>query len=139
MNRKAAMIGIVSALAPAMIAARAPAPAMTDVVGRWINPKGSVAVATQACGAHLCGKVDWVSADALKDARDAGVASPVGIELLRDYSKASSGTWRGRVYVPDLGRTFSSTITVENPDTLKISGCILAGLICKSQLWHRVS
>ncbi|MBO9575488.1 MAG: DUF2147 domain-containing protein [Sphingobium sp.] len=133
------MICLVPVLAPAMMAARAPAPPMTNVIGRWINPKGSVTVETQPCGAHLCGKVDWVSADALKDARDAGVPSPIGIQLLQDYARSPSGVWHGRVYVPDLGRTFSSTITVENPDTLKISGCILAGLICKSQLWHRQS
>jgi uncharacterized protein (DUF2147 family) len=36
-----------------------------------------------------------------------------------------------------MGRTFYSTITRLNPQALKISGCILGGLICKAQVWHR--
>lgn len=139
MSNKTAVIGLIAALMPAMAAAHAPAPSMSQIVGRWSNPLGSVTVETQPCGEHLCGRVDWVSPEALKDAKKAGVPSPVGLELLQDYAPSSSGTWHGRVYVPDLGRTFNSTITVENPDTLRISGCVLAGLLCRSQLWHRQS
>ena len=37
--------------------------------GIWLNPKGTVAVRTQACAARLCGTIVWVSAVALADAK----------------------------------------------------------------------
>lgn len=127
-------------LDPAPVAAgEAPLGNDADVViGRWINPRGSVVVETQICGAYLCGRVSWASAEALKDASDAGIRSLIGIELLQNYSRANSGIWRGHVYVPDMGRTFQSTIAVQDERNLRISGCILGGLICKSQIWRRV-
>ena len=62
---------------------------------------------------------------------------PVGTELLSDYHASGAGRWTGRVYVPDQGRHFYSTIELRTPDSLRISGCILGGLICKRQDWIR--
>jgi uncharacterized protein (DUF2147 family) len=50
----------------------------------------------------------------------------------------SANEWQGRVFVPDMGRTYYSTIKRLDPNQLIISGCIFGGLICKSQIWHRV-
>jgi uncharacterized protein (DUF2147 family) len=41
------------------------------------------------------------------------------------------------VFVPDMKRKFYSRIEQQGPDKLKISGCILGGLLCKSQYWTR--
>ena len=105
--------------------------------GIWLNPKGTVAVRTQACGAGLCGRIVWVSASARADAKESGIADPVGIELLKDYRPSNDGSWHGMVYVPDMGRSFHSTIVALAPDRLKISGCLLGNFICKSQIWRR--
>ena len=129
----------VAALAGLGLFASAPAAAVAhaDPSGIWINPKGSVAVQTQGCSGRLCGRIVWVSAAALADARESGVANPVGTELLKDYRRSSDGTWHGLVYVPDMGRSFRSTIVALAPDRLKISGCLLGSFICKSQIWRR--
>ncbi|MBN8817786.1 MAG: DUF2147 domain-containing protein [Sphingomonas sp.] len=111
----------------------------TAIIGRWINPYGSVVVETQPCGERLCGRVSWANPEAQQDARDSGVPSLIGTQLLEDYRPAGSRQWRGRVYVPDLGHSFQSTIVMEDTGTLRISGCILGGLICKSQRWRRQS
>jgi len=136
MRYKGLFAGLLAILAPISATAQ---PHVTDaqVIGRWINPYGSVMVDTQRCGLRLCGKISWASQEALQDARDAGVPALVGTELLQDYKPAANGVWHGRVFVPDMGRTFVSTLDVENADALRISGCILGGLICKSQVWHR--
>ena len=105
--------------------------------GVWLNPKGTVAVQTQACAGRLCGRIVWVSASALADARESGIDNPIGIELLKDYRRSGDGTWHGLVYVPDMGRSFHSTIVALAPDRLKISGCLLGNFICKSQIWRR--
>jgi uncharacterized protein (DUF2147 family) len=113
------------------------AAARADLSGIWLNPKGTVAVQTQACSGRLCGRIVWVSASARADAKESGIDNPIGIELLKDYRRADDGTWHGLVYVPDMGRTFHSTIVALAPDRLKISGCLLGNFICKSQIWRR--
>jgi uncharacterized protein (DUF2147 family) len=75
----------------------------------------------------------------LTDAREAGVTTLVGTELLEDYRPIGAGKWTGRVYIPDRRASYYSIIEQVNRDRLKISGCILHGLLCKSQLWHRIT
>lgn len=106
-------------------------------MGIWVNPSGTVRVETGMCGGNLCGKIIWASALALADARASGITQLVDTQLLRDYRKTGQGRYQGTVFVPDMGRSFHSTITQKNPDSIRISGCILGGLICKSQDWHR--
>ena len=113
----------------------------TDVVvGRWSNPRGTLAVQTGPCDdGALCGRIVWASPQAQADARDAGVAGLVGTQLLQGYRPQGHGSWAGRVYVPDMGRSFSSRIRQTSAGTLSISGCLVGGFLCKSQVWHRVA
>lgn len=114
-----------------------PAAAQPHMRSVWINPHNNVKVETGDCGGKLCGWVVWATAEAEQDARDGGVEKLVGTELLQDYRQTASDRWQGRVFVPDMGRTFYSTITRVDPAALRISGCIMGGLICKSQVWRR--
>lgn len=125
----------------AMIAAPAGATAQPAAHpdGLWINPAGSVAVRTRACGDRLCGWVAWANPSAQRDAQAAGIARLVGTELLENYRPDGPGRWSGTVFVPDMGRRFASQIESPSPGTLRVKGCILAGLICKSQLWTRIA
>lgn len=117
--------------------ATAPPPAPT-VLGTWSNPKGTLAVRTAACAGGLCGSIVWATAKALDDARKAGVSQLIGTELLQDYRPAGPGSWKGRVYVPDMGHSFSSRIVQNGPNQLTISGCLIGGFLCRSQVWRRV-
>ncbi|WP_419808177.1 DUF2147 domain-containing protein [Sphingomonas sp.] len=131
--------GALAALMMTAVAASvSAAPAMTIPEGLWVNPHNSVVVRTGPCGAKLCGWVVWGSRQAKEDARDGGVADLLGTELLQDYGGDGPGAWSGTVFVPDKGRHFASTIQQLSPASLKISGCILGGLICKSQVWNRI-
>lgn len=103
----------------------------------WVNPYNDVKVEIADCSGKLCGWVAWATPEAEQEARDGGTPKLVGTELLQDYKPTGPNSWQGRVFVPDMGRTFYSTIALVQPDTLKISGCIMGGLICKSQVWHR--
>lgn len=123
-------------LLPVSTDARAAQP---GIIGLWINPAGSVAVRTAPCDDGLCGSIVWANAKALRDARDSGVPRLLGTELLQDYRPATSGQWWGKVYVPDMGRRFSSTITQSGPDRLRIKGCLFGGMICKAQNWQRIA
>ncbi|MDB5672831.1 MAG: hypothetical protein JWO25_3790 [Alphaproteobacteria bacterium] len=129
-------------LAPALLmltaaSATPPQPVRGELGGTWINPHNSVAVRTGRCGDAVCGWIIWVNSEAAADARDSGVANPIGTEVLRDYRPAGDGSWRGTVFVVDMGRTFSSRIVAVGAGKLKISGCLLGTFLCKSQIWRR--
>jgi uncharacterized protein (DUF2147 family) len=107
-------------------------------VGVWENPKHTVAVQTELCGSSLCGTIVAAAPVAVADARGSGVKQLIGTSLLRDYRRNGPDSWRGIVFLPDRGRTFDSRLTVLSPNQVRISGCILRGLLCKSQIWTRI-
>ena len=130
-------------IACVLIGGALPAAAITRIqsaepTGLWINPAHSVEVATAVCGAALCGRITWANSTALGDARAGGVLQLTGTEILENYHRSGAASWHGRILVPDMGRTFSSTLTLVGADRLRISGCLLGGLLCKSQIWTRV-
>jgi uncharacterized protein (DUF2147 family) len=108
-----------------------------DVFGIWKNPKGSVQLDIRPCGAQVCGHVIYASAGADADARKQTGKPLVGQQLLRDF-RPDKGGWKGKVYVPDLDRTFAGTARLLDDDRLEAKGCVLGGLICKTQVWRRV-
>jgi uncharacterized protein (DUF2147 family) len=135
---KRAIIGSIALLALLPLAtASAGLPAVSDVSGVWINPHNTVAVRAARCGERLCGWIVWLDAQAAKDARNGGVLHPLGTEVLRDYRPAGDGRWRGSVFVLDMGRSFSSSLEPAGPSRLKVSGCLVGGFLCRSQIWHR--
>lgn len=107
--------------------------------GDWLNPAGTVEVNTHSCGHALCGRVVWASPDAVGDARQGGTPNLVGTELLRDYHAVGPQRWQGTIFVPDMGKSFSSRIMELDPNSLQVSGCLIAGFICKKQVWHRAN
>lgn len=135
----AGLVAVLALLAGAVPASAYPGAAPSDPVeGLWINPHHSVAVRNQYCGPAMCGRIVWASAQAQADARDSGVRNLVGLDLLENYRPEKRGNWKGTVLVPDMGHRFSSEIALVSNNELKISGCILHGLICRSQIWTRI-
>lgn len=105
--------------------------------GRWKNPSGSVIVAIDACGAAYCGKVDWASDQAKADARKGGTDPLVGTQLMTGFLAAGAGKWRGRLFVPDLKRRSKAELRMIGAGQLKVTGCAVGRMVCKSQLWTR--
>jgi uncharacterized protein (DUF2147 family) len=105
--------------------------------GTWINPSGSVAVQIREHGQSLSGQIVWADSGALADAKDSGVKRLIGTELLQQYRAQRRDSWAGRLFVPDKGRTFASTLRLLSADRLKVEGCLISGILCRSQTWHR--
>lgn len=108
-----------------------------DWVGTWRNGSNSVHIRTEPCGRNLCGRVVWANAKAKADARRGGTAQLIGTRIFRDF-KRDGAEWRGKVFVPDIGKTFSGTLTQPDRNTLRGSGCLLGHIACKEQTWKRV-
>lgn len=126
-----------------LLATPAIASPVAEAEGIWLNPKGTLAVHTDACapgsGPALCGRIVWASVKAQADARDADVPHLIGTQLLENYRPSGKARWQGTVFVPDMGRRFDSQIAALSPDRLQVKGCILHGLLCKSQIWTRIA
>ena len=126
-------------VAATALAASTTASAQGDpsIHGVWRNPKNSVHVEIKPCPAGACGYVVWATDKAKQDAREGGTANLVGLQLLRDFSQDKKGVWRGKVFVPDLNRTFTGVAELSSPTTLKAKGCFV--VLCKSQTWTRIN
>ena len=105
----------------------------------WRNPKDTVRIRLAPCGQErVCGTVIWASDKAKADARKGGTEKLVGADLFRDFQRVSPGQYKGRVFVPDMNRTFSGHIQIQG-DSMTGKGCVLGGLFCKQQVWTRIS
>jgi uncharacterized protein (DUF2147 family) len=129
------------ALGIAIALAGSPAGAASDgsVFGVWRNAKGSVEVEVRPCGERICGYVVWANAKARRDAREGGGKPLISQQILRDMRRRGPGVWEGEVYAPDLDRTFRGQARLTGPDALRIRGCVVARLFCRSQTWTRLT
>ncbi len=117
------------------------APGGAHAVGRlgiWTNPSRSVRVDAHPCGKKFCGTVIWASPKAKADSARGGNKQLVGMQLFRGLTPDKPNVWRGKVYVPDIDKTFSGTLTLINPQSLVAKGCLFGGVACTSQTWTRL-
>lgn len=133
-------LAMLAALALALPAPAAPPPP-SNWTGVWRNAANSVHIRAAACGkrrdAGMCGTVIWASPKAKADVAARG-RTLIGSQLFRDFQPSDDGVWEGRVYVPDIDKTFSGTIALDGPNRLIGEGCLFGGLGCKEQVWTRV-
>ncbi|HEY8617130.1 DUF2147 domain-containing protein [Phenylobacterium sp.] len=120
-----------------LVSASSAVAAEPGVFGVWRNPKGSVHLEVRPCGASACGYVIWASDAAQEDARRGSGKPLVGQQLLQDFHPDGGG-WRGKVYVPDMDRTFSGSARLLDPGRLEARGCLLGRVLCKRQVWTRL-
>ncbi|WP_277787945.1 DUF2147 domain-containing protein [Caulobacter segnis] len=115
-------------------------PATSDAFGVWRNPKDNVRVEIRPCGAAACGTVVWASPKAQAKARNAGTDSLVGTQVLKNLElDERRGVWRGKVFVPELNRNFTGLAEPVDAGRLLAKGCVIGGLLCKSQVWTKVT
>lgn len=114
----------------------------SPVDGVWHSPDDNAEIELFDCGDKLCGRL--LSSDHLKahpetaDFRNTNTAlRSRQIKGLVIVSALSGGptTWRGgKLYRPLDGHTYDGKLEVVDTKTLKVTGCVFAGL-CDSQTW----
>lgn len=115
-------------------------PARTDAFGVWRNPKDNVRVEIRPCGAAACGTVIWATPKTLAKAREAGTPNLIGVQVLKNLElDERRGVWRGKVFVPEMNRNFTGIAEPVDSGRLLAKGCVLGGLLCKSQVWTKVA
>ena len=87
-----------------------------------------------ACGPAFCGTLIQSF-----DGTGAKMQSEnIGKQIVWDMKSEGGGSYTdGKIWTPDRDKTYSSTMQLTG-DALSVSGCVLGGLICRSQDWTRV-
>lgn len=105
-----------------------------DVLGVWITETSdsgaSMAVEIFDCDGKYCGKA--------VDVFNAPNRDSVGLDIIKGMRKKSDTHFnKGKIYAPDTEKWYKSKMTLQGEDKLKVSGCVLGGVICRSQTWTR--
>jgi uncharacterized protein (DUF2147 family) len=132
-------VAAIAVMSTAVIAG--PAVAATPL-GDWLTKDGDAVIRIADCdeAQALCGTIAWVK----KPGTDRNNPDPekrgediVGVEILKSMRPVAENRWEGEVYNAENGKNYSASITLVDPDVLKISGCVLGGLLCGGEKWKR--
>jgi uncharacterized protein (DUF2147 family) len=58
--------------------------------------------------------------------------------ILRYAARIEPNKWRGDLFNPENGKTYSGTITLDSPTRLTLTGCLIA-FLCQSETWSKIS
>lgn len=114
-----------------------PAHAAEPVEGLWKNPIGSAIIRVAPCGSLLCGTVVWASSRGKAEVAK-NTSHVVGTTVLTGVKRTAPNRWTGHLYIPDDNIHVSAKLQLESDNHLKLTGCGLVGLICRTQIWTRV-
>jgi uncharacterized protein (DUF2147 family) len=115
-----------------------PSPAPT---GEWLVADRVARIKIVDCGGHLWGVVAWEARPGGTDTRnpDPQLRSrpTLGMPILLDMAPTRPNKWEGQVYNSQNGKTYSASISLSDPNTLRIQGCVF-GFLCGGENWTRV-
>ena len=115
--------------------------------GRWTMSNGKFIVKLTSCGNNLCGNIvalkeptyadGKIKTDRHNENKSLRGRPLMGLALLNDMKPAGQATWKGNIYNPDDGQTYSATIKLDG-HAMKLQGCV-AGIFCKTQKFVRAN
>lgn len=118
-------------------------------VGFWVTQDHGAVVSIEPCSSGLCGHLVGLRTDRrpnevpLDDHNpdSAKRSNPLCGLMLMGSMKPAEGTpgkWEdGWVYDPQSGNTYSGTIRLDGPDTLKLRGYVGISLFGRTETWTR--
>ena len=112
-----------------------------DPSGTYLSESGDTRVRIARCGGAYCGTIVAVRGEA-KDVNnpDAGLRSRnlVGVQMISNIRPSGDG-FEGSLYNYKDGKTYSGRMNFSAGNAMQLSGCVLGGLICRTQTWTRVN
>lgn len=137
---KIVLLALATAVAPPAFAGEAN--------GTWLTEGGQARVQIANCGAALCGAITWLAEPNEKDGKpkldknnpdtSKRSRSLIGVQIVLGMKPSGPDKWSGQVYSPEDGNFYSGSVTAPGPNAIELQGCVLGGLICRSQVWTRV-
>jgi uncharacterized protein (DUF2147 family) len=116
----------VAAVTPAPAPAPAAPQAANSPLGVWLTEEKEGKVRIEQCGANLCGySVDKKTSQ--------------NREQVLINMKPGKDKWSGRIFDPNSGSTYDSTIVLKGSNSLRVQGCAMGGMFCGGQTWTRLN
>lgn len=97
--------------------------AAAEPSGTYLSQSGQTKVKIAACGPSICGDIVWT---------ESGEA--IGKRMIYDVVQTGANEWQGKLWNYQNGRTYRGKLAMDGVN-LKLSGCVVGGLICRSQIW----
>jgi uncharacterized protein (DUF2147 family) len=136
----------------AMIAFANPVLAAADATGIWMSDKGDGATEIRPCSPQsttLCGYIysilkipnpdkPWV--DGRNETVELRNRPLCDLPVLGALTRESQDTWGGGwVYDPNVGKTYSVELTLQDPNTLAVRGYKAVKLLGRTVVWTRAT
>lgn len=127
--RKCLTVRSVTMLFASMLILQSAQARSEGILGNWSRGDGNARVRIAPCGGALCAINTWI--------RDPSSGEHVGDRLVMKVSGGGS-SMSGTAYDPQRKLNYNLEINY-GPETMQTRGCVLAGIVCKSISWTRVS
>ncbi|HEY8260992.1 MAG TPA: DUF2147 domain-containing protein [Methylosinus sp.] len=114
-------LGCLTAASPALAGAGDP------IYGVWVRDGHNQKLEFFDCEGHLC-------------ARGVFPPPPPGAQpalILRYAARIEPNKWKGDLFNPENGKTYSGMITLDSPTRLTLTGCLIA-FLCQSEGWTKI-
>ena len=96
------------------------------IYGVWLRDGHDERLEFYDCDGKLCAR---------EDALTSVEGGPPQI-VLRSAAKAGNNQWKGELFNPENGKTYTGKIHYNPPDQLSLTGCLIA-FLCQSETWTR--
>jgi uncharacterized protein (DUF2147 family) len=110
-----------------------------DPTGEWLVAQRIARIKIVDCGGHLWGVVAWEA----RPGTDTKNPDPklrnrptLGMPVLLDMAATRPNKWEGNIYNSQNGQTYTASISLSDPNTLRVQGCVL-GFLCGGESWTR--
>ena len=102
------------------------------------------------CGSgkrYLCAKIIWLQNPIYKgrpliDARNGNASMrrrPIlGLQIIKGMAPSAPNVWKGSIYNPEDGNTYSATLTLVSRNKINLKGC-KGWILCGQRTWLRTS
>lgn len=130
MNKPGWLAAVLAVLAGPALAA--------DPAGNWLVKDQTAIIRIAPCGGAYCGTIAWTSQPGTDEnnpdpaKRDRSI---VGTQILLAMKPAAANRWDGEIYNPENGKIYQGRIILQQPDLLRVEGCVL--IFCGGENWTR--
>lgn len=137
MNKPAiafAAFALLGLAAPA--AAQSPSP-----IGTFVSQSGETRVRFADCGGQICGTIVSVRGRTTDEKNENPALRSRSLAGVRMITMRPNGAnaWQGTLYNYTDGKTYNGRMTMPSANSMSLSGCVLGGMICRSQTWTRAN
>jgi len=108
--------------------------------GEWLVAKQLARIKIVDCDGRLWGVVAWEvqpGTDSKNPNPNLRSRPTLGMPILLGMAPSKPNKWEGQIYNSEDGHTYSASISLVDPNTLRVQGCFL-GFLCGGENWTRV-